>query len=626
MNFSIKRTLVILAVLSLTGPAFAQVSFSEVPQGLTVQGRIIQPDGLPLEDSHVTFNIKVLSPGAESCVLFEEERVVNMNNSKGVINFVLGASEAGSSVVNVGHSLPVHKVLKNTGALTGLTKCASGYNSYTPQAGDTRKVRVSFTVGTETVALSPDFSMRSVPYAMESENAVALEGKKAADFISKSANVTQERAEVLFLPSNFDGLLSLLNPSAGTPTTGAIGIPSSDGTAAAPVRDGLMRYDETSQTVQVSIGGQWQDVVTGNTSVGSSNIEDGSIGTADLASNSVTGAKIMDNAITTEKLADESVSTSKIIDLSVTNSKIADGAITFNKIANGAVSTNKIVDSAITSAKILDGSIATVDLANSAVTTAKIADSNITTAKIADANVTTAKIADSAVTTAKIADSNVTTAKIADGNVTTAKIADGNVTTIKIADGNVTDAKIASVSGAKVTGNIPGNAAGFYGALSGDVAGGQSSTVVQRLQGRNVSSAAPGVGQVLKWDGSQWIGQADNNSGGTITNISVSNGLGGGGSSGSVSIWLGNTGVGAGWYGSTTYIPQFYVDSTGRITAVNNVAVAAGAACGGTPHGRVYVSSTGCSTATLSQCMNGSIVGVGTYSTGGSCDGDGDGF
>ncbi|MEK2644944.1 hypothetical protein [Bdellovibrio sp. BCCA] len=616
MNFSIKRTLVILAVLSMTGPAFAQVSFSEVPQGLTVQGRIIQPDGLPLEDSNVTFNIKVLSPGAESCVLFEEERVVNMNNSKGVINFVLGASESGASVVNVGPSLPVHKVLKNTGTLTGLTKCASGYNSYTPQAGDTRKVRVSFTVGTETVALSPDFSMRSVPYAMESENAVALEGKKAADFIAKSANVTQERAEVLFLPSNFDGLLSLLNPSASSPTTGAIGIPSSDGTAAAPARDGLMRYDETSQSVQVSIGGQWQDVVTGNTTVGSSNIEDGSIGTADLASNSVTGAKIMDNAITTDKLADESVSTNKIIDLSVTNSKIADGAITFNKIANGAVSTNKIVDSAITSAKILDGSIATVDIANSAITTAKIADSNITTAKIADSNVTTAKIADA----------NVTTAKIADSAVTTAKIADSNVTTAKIADGNVTDAKIASVSGAKVTGNIPGNAAGFYGALSGDVAGGQSSTVVQRLQGRNVSSAAPGVGQVLKWDGSQWIGQPDNNSGGTITNISVSNGLGGGGSSGSVSVWLNNTGVGPGWYGSTTYIPQFYVDSTGRITAVNNVAVAAGAACGGTPHGRVYVSSSSCSSATLSQCMNGSIVGVGTYSTGGSCDGDGDGF
>ncbi|WP_374079308.1 hypothetical protein [Bdellovibrio bacteriovorus] len=655
MNFSIKRTFVLLGVLLITGLAHAQVSLSEVPQGLTVQGRIIQPDGLPLEDSSVTFNIKVLSPGAEACVIFEENRVVNMNNSKGVINFVIGASEAGTSVVNVGHALPIHKVLKNSGSLTGLTKCATG-DTYSPQAGDSRKVRVSFTVGSETIALSPDFNMRSVPYAMESENAVALEGKKAADFIGKSANVTQDRVETLLLPSNFDGLLALLNPTASSPSTGSIGIPSSDGTAAAPARDGLMRYDEATQSVQVSIGGQWQDVVTGNTTVGSTNIEDGSIGTADIANNSVTGGKISNNAITTEKILNEAVTSDKIMNEAVTNSKIADGAITFNKIANGAISTVKIVDSAITSSKILDGSVATVDIANSAVTTAKIADSNITTvkiadqnvttakiadsnvttakiadqnvttAKIADSNVTTAKIADQNVTTAKIADSNVTTAKIADQNVTTAKIADGNVTTVKIADGNVTDAKIASVSGAKVTGNIPGNAAGFYGALGGDVVGGQGSTSVVRLQGRNVSSNGPGVGQVLKWDGGQWIPQADNNSGGTITSVSASTGLWGGGSSGGVTLGLTNTGVGAGWYGNASYVPQFYVDSQGRITAVNHVAIAAGSNCGGTPHGQVYVSNTSCSTVTLSQCLNGGTSTVVTVPSGGSCDGDGDGF
>ncbi|KHD87884.1 MAG: hypothetical protein OM95_12775 [Bdellovibrio sp. ArHS] len=542
---------------------------------------------MPLEDSNVHFNIKVLSPGAEACVLFEENRVVNMTNSKGVINFAVGAGEAGATVVPAGHTLPIHKILKNSGTISGLASCAGGQTSYSPQAGDSRKVRVTFTVGSETVALSPDFDLRSVPYAMESENAVALEGKKAADFIQASANVTQSRVEELLLPANFDGLLALLNPTASSPTTGSIGIPTSGGSTTAPTRDGLMRYDEATQTVQVSIGGTWQDVVTGNTSVGSTNIEDGSIGTADISEGAITGGKILNNAVSTDKLADEAVTSDKLMNNSVTNSKIADGAITFNKIANGAISTIKIVDGAVNSAKILDGSIATADLANSAVTTAKIADSNITTAKIADQNVTTAKIA----------------------------------------DGNVTDAKIASVSGAKVTGSIPGNAAGFNGTLAGDVVGGQSTTSVQRVQGRWVANVNPGVGQVLKWDGGQWVPQADNNSGGTITSVTASTGLWGGGSSGGVSLGLTNTGVGAGWYGNGSYVPQFYVDAQGRITAVNHVAVSAGyAACGGNLHGRAWISSSSCSTAYIVQCVNGSTVGIGTFNVPGSCDGDGDGF
>lgn len=631
MESVLKRTFVLLVVLLLAGPAFAQVSFSEVPQGLTVQGRIIQPDGLPLEDSNVAFNIKVLSPGPEECVLFEENRTVNMTNSKGVVNFVLGASESGSSVVNVGLSLPIHKILKNSGSFSGLTKCTPGYSVYSPQAGDTRKVRVSFTVGSETVSLSPDFNMRSVPYAMESENAIALGGKKATDFLLKSDNITQDKAETLFLPSNFDGLLALLNPtSSGTPPTGAIGIPNADTSTPTPPRDGLMRYDPVNQTVQISIGGVWQNIVTGNTTVGSSNIENGAIGTSQLANGSVSGAKILDNAITSSKLADEAVTTDKIMSLAVTNSKIADGAITFNKIANGAISTNKIVDSAITSAKILDGTIATVDLADSAITNAKIADSAVNSAKIQDGSIATVDLGDSVVTNAKIADSAVNSAKIQDGSIATADLADSSITAAKIADGNVLDSKIASVSGAKVTGNIPGNAAGFYGSLAGDAVGAQGATTVQRIQGRWVANSAPGVGQVLKWDGGQWVPQADNNSGGTITGVVPSTGLQGGGYSGVVGLGLTNTGVGPGWYGSNTYVPQFYVDAQGRITAVNNLAVASGANCGGYPHGYVYGNflSGGrgsCGTYTLYQCFNGSTITVLTWAAAGSCDGDGDG-
>lgn len=52
--------------------------------------------------------------------------------------------------------------------------------------------------------------------------------------------------------------------------------------------------------------------------------------------------------------------------------------------------------------------------------------------------------------------------------------------------------------------------ANFTGALTGDVTGTQGSTLVARLQGRNMSASAPSNGQVLTWNNglSQWEPQA----------------------------------------------------------------------------------------------------------------------
>lgn len=673
--------------------AGAQFSYTQVPQGLTVQGKIIQPDGLPLEDSHVEFNIQVLSPGDEACVLFEELRTVDMTNSKGQIDFIIGAQQAHSQVVATGLNLPIHKVLKNDSSFAGVLKCAPGFNAYSPSTGHTRKIRVSFKVAEEVVTLSPDFTLRSVPYSFESENALSLNGKKAADFLQKTENLTQEKLESLLIPSNFDGLLAILNPTSAPPATGSIGIPTSDEASsdAPPSRDGLMRYDSETQTYQVSVGGVWQTLITNNTTLESSQIPGNTVQTEHIVNYSITSSKIADSAITSNKLVNEAVTTDKIRNLSVTNSKIADGAITFDKIANNAVTTTKILDSAITSAKIADGTIQTVDLANNIITTPKIVDSAITTEKINDAavvnsklatdsvstekivnlnitneklgpqSVTTDKIGDKqittatindlavtnakigpkavtsdkigdsevttvninnlAVTTAKIDNLAVTTGKIADLNVTTAKIDNSAVTTAKIADGNVTDAKIASVSGTKVTGNIPGLSTGFTGALAGDVTGGQSTTRVQSIQGRAVANVNPGGNQILKWNGSQWAPGNDDN---TITTVNAGTGLIGGGT-GNVTLSLANSGVGAGWYGSSTAVPSFYVDSMGRITAVSLQAVQSGASCGGNPHGRVVIASGSCSSKVFSQCLNGSMVALGTVGST-SCDGDGDGF
>jgi hypothetical protein len=63
---------------------------------------------------------------------------------------------------------------------------------------------------------------------------------------------------------------------------------------------------------------------------------------------------------------------------------------------------------------------------------------------------------------------------------------------------------------------------------------------------------------------------------GDITGVTAGTGLSGGGTSGTVTLSLGTSGVTAGTYGNATTMPQFTVDTYGRITGVSNIAISAG--------------------------------------------------
>jgi hypothetical protein len=108
----------------------------------------------------------------------------------------------------------------------------------------------------------------------------------------------------------------------------------------------------------------------------------------------------------------------------------------------------------------------------------------------------------------QIANTAVTSAKIADNAINSLKIANGSIATIDIADAAVTDVKIVSIAPSKLT------------------AGGAT------------------AGQVLKYNGTNWIAQADNTGGsGTLTNVATGTGLTGGPITTTGTISLADNGV-----------------------------------------------------------------------------------
>lgn len=72
----------------------------------------------------------------------------------------------------------------------------------------------------------------------------------------------------------------------------------------------------------------------------------------------------------------------------------------------------------------------------------------------------------------------------------------------------------------------------------------------------------------------------DLSSTGDITSVTAGTGLSGGGSSGAVTVSLDSSGVTAGTYGNAITMPQFTVDTYGRITGVSNIAISAGGGSG----------------------------------------------
>ena len=203
--------LILLISILLVQP-LAKAQTLSVPAGLHFQGQIVDSNGAPLQAPSVGFTLQLTNPGG-SCVLYEETQTLNMTNSNGTFDLVLGSGNptSGPGSNNPSPAISFTKTFLNSGTFSGL-----GCGAYTPGANDARKLKVSFNDGTQTVSLSTPYTITSVPFALYADS---LQGKQAADFVqinTGTAALSQTNIESIF--STLSNVTQLQNLIAGTST------------------------------------------------------------------------------------------------------------------------------------------------------------------------------------------------------------------------------------------------------------------------------------------------------------------------------------------------------------------------------------------------------------------------
>lgn len=256
----IKGTLVYL--LLLTSQVFAQAG-----KGISFQAFIKSPTGIAVNATGLTINAKILAPNG--CIL-REESFTNIDIVNGYLNVIITKGTVGGA----DQGLSILKVFDNTPtAITGLIcintdgSVNGTLTSYTPTSNHARKLRISTTIGADTIVA--EFNLRSVPFATNSET---VNGKLDTDFvnINSSQNLTQSNVESVF--NRFTKLDSLLNNFNTSGTSAGINITGNAATATTA--------SNVTGTVAVANGGTGGS----NASVARANLGLGTISTLSLPS------------------------------------------------------------------------------------------------------------------------------------------------------------------------------------------------------------------------------------------------------------------------------------------------------------------------------------------------------
>ena len=130
-----------------------------------------------------------------TCLLFEETHFRDMSLSEGAFSLIIGEGTNTNAT-----ALNLLSVFDNTSSKSGAA-C-----TYGPVAADFRRLRLTFNDGIDVVTLTPDQTIRSVPYALMASR---LQGLTKDQFIQVSTAATQNKVDTLF--TSYSVLIDLIS-------------------------------------------------------------------------------------------------------------------------------------------------------------------------------------------------------------------------------------------------------------------------------------------------------------------------------------------------------------------------------------------------------------------------------
>ena len=243
--------------------ALPESAWSSANSGITYHGRILKPDGTPLQGNTVQFKLQVVTPGADDCLLYQETQTLDMAGTNGVFSITLNDG-TGTRTDASGYNFD--QIFANYGTFTFASgACNTGATTYTPSYSDGRQFTVSFKDETMTgFEPLPAQNLNFVPMAIQAKQ---VSGFAAANLLRVETVGVGPQPATSFTPQNFTDLLALINGTSTKyvqSTTGSGGdLPVVSGSPASPAA-GSIWFNSTSNQVQYFDGTTTQTVGSGS--------------------------------------------------------------------------------------------------------------------------------------------------------------------------------------------------------------------------------------------------------------------------------------------------------------------------------------------------------------------------
>jgi hypothetical protein len=226
----LKLICTLAVAISISANAQAQSSAN----ALVYHGRVLKPDGSALQDSAVTFNVKIYARNlaqSKRCLIYEENQTKNLSSSLGAFELNLGES---ANKVFPTSSVVLSSLMRNSLTNEVTANCAGTVvtNFKVDSYARDRELEVTMTTSAGEVIALPAQNLKATPFAMQ-----AFEiGGYSADYLAKlSPHPSVASKFGLILPQVTTGDLSTWTPTV----------------------EGIQVYNITNHEVQYWNGTSW---------------------------------------------------------------------------------------------------------------------------------------------------------------------------------------------------------------------------------------------------------------------------------------------------------------------------------------------------------------------------------